>query len=283
MGSFECLTPYRGEKGAPPLGRCGRCKNCMERRRVEWANRMMLEQYGKKYRPLFVTCTYAPEHLPKNSAECVTYCQKWLKRLRRQTGKIRYWLCTEKGDKKGRLHQHAIIWAPEIAHLTILEQWRIFWKTWNYQRIEVQYLRSAAGFYYVAKYITKNLTSENYEDSVYSRTEGCYVNKGKLYTYSQQPMLGCPGMERWEHLAARFNRKYPNVLPPNYFQAPILGKIQTLYIPSDAYKRFCKEQLKLSFTDAKEYTGRKADITPEEVDELIEQWQKDIQKEEGDQ
>lgn len=237
--NLKCTNPVKLKDSDIPF-RCGICKNCQNRRRLEWANRLLLEQSQNPIRPYFVTCTYAPEYLPDNYSECLKFTQKWLKRVRKRIGKIRYFLVTERGTKKGRLHQHLILWTID-ARMNSIELWSILRKEWYYQRIEVQPIRSIGGFYYTAKYITKNLSPDG-ERGDWNRRLGMYEKKGRLFTWSQKPMLGTKGLDRYKLLIDKFHEKYPKSLPPNYFNTPIFGKMERVYIPSDAYKRIVKEK-----------------------------------------
>lgn len=232
--------------------RCGRCPACMARRRMEWANRMLLEQYSKNYKPLFVTATYKPGKLPKNYNESTKEVQKYLKRLRRalpENEKLRYFSTTENGSKKGRIHNHLIIWSEYLSKLPIQQQWELQHQKWGLGRYQSEPIRSPAGFNYVAKYMVKNLTNE--ETGKWSRYDGQYQNDGRLFTYSQRPMLGYPGIERWKYLIKQLDAyniwKKTGKLPPNYFNGHIFGRLKKLYVPSDVYKKTCKN-IGISFT-----------------------------------
>lgn len=232
--------------------RCGRCPACMARRRMEWANRMLLEQFNKDYKPLFVTATYRPGELPKNYHESTKQVQRYLKRLRKalpDDDKLRYFSTTENGTKKGRIHNHLIIWSKYLSKLSLQHQWELQHSKWKLGRYQSEPIKSTAGFNYVSKYMVKNLTDE--KTGKWSRYDGQYQNDGRLFTYSQRPILGTPGLERWKYLLNQLDVvdvwKRTGKLPPNNFNGHIFGKIKKLYIPSDIYKRTCKE-IGISFT-----------------------------------
>lgn len=109
---------------------CGKCENCIRRKRMEWCFRMEEELKISK-NALFVTLTYDDEHLPIDKYKNVTLKQEHLvnffKRLRINTernniitpeiwlhgitkkDKIKYYACGEYGEQYGRPHYHAII------------------------------------------------------------------------------------------------------------------------------------------------------------------------------
>lgn len=235
---LTCLRPYKPPGQTEAFARCRVCPNCNNHRRMEWANRLKLENHGLNYRPLFVTCTYTPKHLPQNYSECLKVCQKWLKRLRRRNITIRYFMCTERGEKFGRLHQHLLIWSPELARLPIIESWKILYDTWGQGRLQSEPIRHAGGFNYVSKYITKNFgDSENGE---WSRKEGKWINPGRLYTWSNKPVIGNSGLERWKYLS-KIMAENTGHLPPNWLTMHIFQKPCQVYIPSDQYKKHVKD------------------------------------------
>jgi len=112
----------------------------------------------------FITLTYAPEHLPEDYSIHKTELQKFIKRLRKNTGKeLRYFACGEYGDSKGRPHYHAIIFGYDFPDRyihtktkngDILYRSPMLEKCWKYGHSligEVTF-QSAA---YVARYVMK--------------------------------------------------------------------------------------------------------------------------------
>lgn len=108
---------------------CGKCVFCRDKKAKEWAFRAVCENTVSTSRPLFLTLTYNPRHLPP----CGVFkeeLQLFLKRLRiRLTRRgvdhnIRYFACSEYGSKSGRPHYHMIIWNYPDAdnlHATLKE------------------------------------------------------------------------------------------------------------------------------------------------------------------
>lgn len=271
----KCIKPIKIDKISQPIGRCGRCKPCRTMKRVEWTNRMTLENYGLEYRPLFVTCSYAPAHLPNNYAECIKFTQKWIKRLRRRLdAPVRYFLCTEEGEKNGRLHQHLIMWIPSISHLNINQQWKILFETWGAGRLECSHVRSSSAFFYTTKYILKNLSSEGNKHE-WSRYDGKFVKKGRLYTWSQKPMLGTAGYERWKEITDIWIENYPGQLPPNWFNMVVLGKLQKVYVTRSMYVNHIQKNHGISLSPVQDSKVAPLDITKQELEREITKWLKD--------
>lgn len=119
MSCFHPLTAYRlGEgqivfndkKGGDYLEiPCGRCIGCRIDRSREWAVRCVHEAQMHQEN-CFITLTYNPENLPPDGGLVKSDFQKFMKRLRKSTGKkIRYYHCGEYGDKNNRPHYHGLI------------------------------------------------------------------------------------------------------------------------------------------------------------------------------
>lgn len=242
---MSCETPVWIDGYDRPFGRCGRCHWCRGMKRLEWVNRMMLEAYQKPYRPLFVTPTYRTQDLPKNYSESLRKVQLWLKRLRKRVGPIRYFAVTERGTKNGRLHQHLLIWNETLCtKKRLVDMWRPMWETWKYGALQSDPIRSVGGFYYVGKYITKNIWQDQgtgeIDQNAKLNKHGEWKNPGRLYTWSNKPAFGQPGIDRWTSLAEKWIQT--NSEPPvNWFNMHLLGGLHKVYVPKDTYVRFCKE------------------------------------------
>lgn len=63
----------------------------------------------------FVTLTYDDLHMPENRSLDKSHFQKFMKRLRKNTGlKIRYYMCGEYGDTTDRPHYHALLFGCDF-------------------------------------------------------------------------------------------------------------------------------------------------------------------------
>lgn len=90
---------------------CGKCDECIKAKRREWSIRCELEARSHKDN-CFVTLTYADEPLTMDQVKHDV--QLFIRYVRRNDIKIRYFGCGEKGDLSGRKHAHLIIfgWKP---------------------------------------------------------------------------------------------------------------------------------------------------------------------------
>jgi len=111
---------------------CGRCINCLEKKRAEWTFRIA-QELNQAHSAWFLTFTYNEEKLPINEKGYATLRKKdlqlFLKRLRKKTSdmikgynqtlnvgqraykvpKIKYFACGEYGTETKRPHYHMII------------------------------------------------------------------------------------------------------------------------------------------------------------------------------
>lgn len=226
--------------------------------KIEWTNRMILENWGKKELPLFLTCTYNSVAYVDNPKCVLDDTQKYIKRLRRQGHDIRYFMAIERGSKNRRLHNHMILWSKSLQSLPWLVRRDILHHTWKHGAVRVETIRKRGGFGYVAKYITKNLDDLDTLDHVsnYDRKTKKAKKPGRLYTWSNKPALGTPGINRWKKLVLDNHKKMPytGYRPPlNKLRMFLGGKLITAYIPRDTYLNLCKE---LEIDLAERYRGK---------------------------
>lgn len=143
MPSLDCSKPFRSPTGS---FRCGQCMPCRIHRAQVWKSRLMLEA-GQHRVSLFVTLTYAPEHLPADGKVSVREGQLFLKRLRflNPGVSIRYFLVGEYGERTARPHYHAVLFG-DIAPDTVQ-------KAWQFGFVSVSILNLARAGYIVG-YVT---------------------------------------------------------------------------------------------------------------------------------
>ncbi len=87
---------------------CGQCIGCRLERSRQWAVRCMHEASLYSFNS-FVTLSYSPECLPSLDSLCVRDFQLFMKRLRKQFSKVRFFHCGEYGDDTRRPHYHALL------------------------------------------------------------------------------------------------------------------------------------------------------------------------------
>ena len=162
---------------------CGKCINCIMKKRAEWSIRGTNE-LDKNKDAIMITLTYNNENLPKKAYKKETendclgslrhedLCKFW-KRLRKKfsKNKIKYIACGEYGgqdlkkelnneeEKKGtwRPHYHAIVWGlpKNITENELKELWKFGFLTLDYKDVIRNHIN------YIIGYITKKMTDEN--------------------------------------------------------------------------------------------------------------------------
>lgn len=130
---------------------CGRCISCRLNKARGWSIRIMHEVKVAKL-SCFVTLTYNDDHLPKNNSLVVEDCQKFMKRLRKNTKvKVRYFLGGEYGEIGKRPHYHAILFGVDKTFRAEIE------RSWGLGYVTVADVSDQHALY-VAKYTTKKLS-----------------------------------------------------------------------------------------------------------------------------
>lgn len=171
---------------------CGQCIGCRLERSRQWAIRCVHEAKMHKEN-CFITLTYSEERKPLSpggDSLDVSEFQKFMKRLRKKYGKIRYFHCGEYGEINQRPHYHACLfgfvppdrelWKDSRGNKLYVSQ--SLNKIWNngYCIIGDVTFDSAA---YVARYITKKITGEKAKDHYNGR-------KPEYTTMSRRPGIG---------------------------------------------------------------------------------------------
>lgn len=134
---------------------CGKCIECLSRRRKEWSIRLM-EEYKVAPSAHFITLTYDDKNLPEGDllpSLCKRDMQLFIKRLRKVAKfRIRYYAVGEYGDKTQRPHYHAIIFG---IHYDLNEVYSLVEDAWNLGLIHIGTV-SEASVGYVTKYLISN-------------------------------------------------------------------------------------------------------------------------------
>lgn len=164
---IDCLAPVTLRSGL--VVGCGKCVNCLSKRRNEWSVRMQLHQYGYTVMPLFVTLTYNDSHLPRelNTFKPVLFkrhLQLFIKKLKDRFNlyntDFSYLCCGEYGsdDFTERPHYHGIFYGlNEVSDLweqDVRKAERLMSDIWQYGFVDVK-RAEWSGIHYVTKYINK--------------------------------------------------------------------------------------------------------------------------------
>lgn len=145
---------------------CGTCIACREEQARQMAVRITHEAQQWEDNS-FITLTYSQENLPKTGSLQYDDLQKFWKRLRKQTGRLRYYAVGEYGDESMRPHYHACVFGLGFREnrIIIRETPNLLWlspqleKTWGLGQVTVGKL-SFETARYTASYVTKKLRTK---------------------------------------------------------------------------------------------------------------------------
>lgn len=148
---------------------CGKCEACLVRKTNEWTFRLLQERKHSES-ALFMTITYHDGALPidkKTGYPTLSKrdCQLFLMKIRKRFGPgIRYFLCSEYGEKYGRPHYHMLLFNFPIDYSS--PTWdsdleTLFMEMWN--KGDIQVSEAVDGrVVYCAKYMLQTLDMDDY-------------------------------------------------------------------------------------------------------------------------
>lgn len=209
---------------------CGRCIGCRLERSRQWATRIMLEAQAYE-KTSFVTLTYSPENLPSPPSLNYEHFQKFMKRLRKRFGHVRFFMCGEYGESTRRPHYHACFFGIDFA-----DDRRLHGRTpqghslyvspaladlWSYGHCLIGELtfESAA---YVARYVLKKVTGQPAEAHYRYVDDAGEVHQlePEFCRMSLKPGIGAKWFERYQRDVYPHDYLIVNghkVKPPRYF------------------------------------------------------------------
>lgn len=150
---------------------CGQCIGCRLERSRQWAIRCVHEA-SLHDANCFITLTYNNANLPSDGSLDLDHFQRFMKRLRKKHGEVRFFHCGEYGSSLGRPHYHACLFGFDFADKKL---WKVtesgsrlyrsesleqLWP-YGYSSIGDVTFESAA---YVARYIMKKVTGKKAEE-----------------------------------------------------------------------------------------------------------------------
>lgn len=209
-----CIHPIKPKSLGGQQVACGNCMNCRINHKLKWLGRMALEaEEAKRY--VFITLTYADEHLPKSLDLSRVELKQFLDKLRRngQGPGMRYFAVGEygtEGQREVNPHYHVILFGSSVS-LELVRRCRDAWSVhdthgkllWQKGRVTVEDPRSRAAMAYVLGYVTKKLTSKKDDRLTYTNAKGEEVQRApEFFHASNQPPLGRAGLN---HIARMCN------------------------------------------------------------------------------
>lgn len=151
----------------------------------------------------FITLTYDDKHLPENGQLVLEHWQKFAKRLRKNHGPFRFYMCGEYGERTHRPHFHACI----MGHSFIEDRFEVgasrkgpyplyqsptLSKSWKLGRHWIGELNQETARY-VSGYVTKKITGDRAQlhyERLNTETGEIFQQNPEFATMSRRPGLG---------------------------------------------------------------------------------------------
>lgn len=186
---------------------CGQCIGCRVERSRQWALRCVHESQIHRENS-FITLTYDDEHLPADLGLQVEHWQKFMKRLRKKFGKVRFFHCGEYGESNLRPHYHAILFGLNFKdkELFKLNEGKPIYvseslaRTWGQGFVTVGPVtyESCA---YVSRYVMKKVNgrlAESHYSRIDKATGECWSVRPEYVTMSRRPGIGHGWLQRFK-------------------------------------------------------------------------------------
>lgn len=231
---------------------CGQCIGCKLERSRQWAVRCMHESQMHACN-CFVTLTYNEASIPHDFSLRYRDFQLFMKRLRKQFGQVRFYMCGEYGETYSRPHFHACLFGIRFSDLY---PWRksgagfqlyrsadleALWPLGSAEVGDVTF-ESAA---YVARYIVKKVTGrsadEHYE-MVDDITGEIYSRVPEFTRMSLKPGIGFSWYEKFKREVFPLDRvvvRGHECKPPRYYKE-LLDKEAGFMSDDVEYDRYVK-------------------------------------------
>lgn len=161
---------YERKNHRPIKLACGQCIGCRLERSRQWAVRCMHEAQMHSEN-CFVTLTYDDAHVPQRGSLDYGDWQAFMRRVRKEMGKVRFYMCGEYGDSNGRPHFHGCLFGLDFrdkVHFRKLPSGSAIYtsetlsRLWphGYASVGDVTFESAA---YIARYVCKKMTGQEGE------------------------------------------------------------------------------------------------------------------------
>ena len=263
---------------------CSHCHLCKRVKSLEWAIRCEHELASTPNQTgMFLTLTYADEHLPADQSLSKKHLQDFLKRLRKHLAdhhnglRIRYVATGEYGEKKRRPHYHALIFGYQVDDLIPLSRNKLGQTLWHSETIEALWgkgngkhpsiaigaieLKSA---HYVARYTTKKIhgpAAETHYEHVMPDTGEIVQRIPEFILCSKKPPIG----DAWY----RANRNW--LWAEDEVRAEINGRVRS-FLPPRAYLDMLRKEEPAEYRrvmearDARKKNGETLNEEPADAD-----------------
>lgn len=204
-GGFT-TRPDLAIRDAPLTVPCGQCIGCRLERSRQWAIRIVHE--GQMHEDnCFVTLTYSDDNLPPGRTLVLEDWQKFMKRLIKRVGPVRFYHCGEYGETTQRPHYHAILfgWRPPDPCLFStsgehpLYESPMLTSIWGLGHVTFGDLTFDTAAY-VARYVTKKITgaiADDHYTHIDPETGEITWRKPEYSTMSRRPGIGKKWLEKY--------------------------------------------------------------------------------------
>lgn len=177
---MRCLSPITLKNGL--VVPCGKCELCLSHKRDDWSIRLQLHAQGYERMPLFITLTYAPEHLVYG-AETATlfgrdvrlFIKRYKDRYHLYNTDFSYFGCGEYGDARNssvglaRPHYHLLFFGDNELYDLFDKDVRLaekrLYDVWQ-KGICHCGIAEWSGVHYVTKYCLKENPEDYGDDKV---------------------------------------------------------------------------------------------------------------------
>lgn len=215
---------WKDEQWQEVYVKCGDCWQCNTARVNDFVGRMLCEAAYSE-RVCALTLTYAPNRPEAgDNAEAIitpSHLQRFIRSLRRRGHSVRYFAVAEKGELKGRVHFHALLFFQKGRKtFDIPDKQNTHIPEWPHGHVFADYGGDERALRYVCKYLLKN-------------------EPGKYWcSMSKQPPLGD---EFFRRKADEYVRQ--QVLPSSFNYLPPGGSKDRPYFITGATRRLFLERL----------------------------------------
>jgi len=186
---------------------CGQCRGCRLERSRQWAIRCVHEAQLHDSNA-FVTLTYDNEHVPSDGSLRYVDFQRFMRKLRKRFGSVRFYMCGEYGETTFRPHYHALLFGLDLFDKKPIGTTPSGFPLWRSPMLESIWEHGYSSFgdvtfesaAYVSRYVMKKVTGPN-ADEHYTRVSphtGEIVKVTPEFTrMSLKPGIGAPWLERF--------------------------------------------------------------------------------------
>ena len=157
-----CVSPktFKREDGQLLTVPCGHCYQCIRKRKLDWEIRITSEQSVSTC-SFFSLISYNEENLPNPPVADKESLQKLIRRLRRyleynygKDVKLKYFIVSEYGEERNRLHYHAIFFIKGVYFDRF--QWKTLLETEWGKGFCSAYMLAPNWVHYCVKYMQKS-------------------------------------------------------------------------------------------------------------------------------